>query len=99
MSSNAVVIEPKGGEHTHTVILLHSMYNQGSDFADVPNCLELLGARPEDAGGIKYIFPNAPKRAISWPAGTEHNVSAWYNYYTDMSGEDQHDEIDESQLD
>ena len=41
--SDAVVLLPKG-KHTHTVILMHSMYNQGADFMDVPNCLKLLGA-------------------------------------------------------
>ena len=90
----AVVIEPTL-EHTHSVVFLHGLYCSGNDFDEVPNLLSELGGNP---GAIRWIYPNAPKRTIDWPAGAEENVAAWYNYHTDKSGTMEHDTIDEDQL-
>jgi hypothetical protein len=64
-----VVIEPSG-PHTHTAILLHGMYcsPESSDtFVGLPAAIKSLGLLP----GIKYVFPHAPRRTISWPTGPE----------------------------
>eukprot|EP00928_Gymnodinium_smaydae_P011503 TRINITY_DN14236_c0_g1_i2.p1 TRINITY_DN14236_c0_g1~~TRINITY_DN14236_c0_g1_i2.p1 ORF type:complete len:293 (-),score=38.33 TRINITY_DN14236_c0_g1_i2:318-1196(-) len=88
-----LIIEPTG-KHTHTVILLHGLYCRGSDFEQVPSLLvQLFGERAETSG-IKYIFPNAPIRTISWPDGPEEGVPSWYNYFTCKCGEESDDEID-----
>eukprot|EP00750_Incisomonas_marina_P013427 INCI17318.4.p1 GENE.INCI17318.4~~INCI17318.4.p1 ORF type:complete len:1643 (-),score=275.14 INCI17318.4:498-5267(-) len=50
-------------------------------------------------GGVRYIFPTAPKRTISWPVGDEAGVHAWFNYFSDETGNDAYDDIDVEQLD
>ena len=74
----ALIIEPTA-EHTHSVILLHGMYCTGDMFEQMPRIMSELGGQPS---GIRWIFPNAPSRTISWPSGSEDGVTAWYNYYT-----------------
>nr|AGZ15437.1 TeCe [Isochrysis galbana] len=91
-----VVIEPSG-PHTHTAILLHGMYcsPESSDtFVGLPAAVKSLGLLP----GIKYVFPHAPRRTISWPTGPEANVASWYNYYTRRDGELEHDVLNEAHL-
>jgi len=64
-----MVIEPSG-PHTHTVILLHGMYcspDSSDTFVSLPSAVKALGLLP----GIKYVFPHAPRRTISWPTGPE----------------------------
>lgn len=93
---DSVVIEPTS-RHTHTVILLHGLYCRGDDFQTLPEkMIELFGPDFEPMKGIKYIFPNAPIRTISWPDGPESDVPSWYNYFTCKCGEEEDDEIDMS---
>merc|ERR1711924_81127 len=93
-----LIIVPNG-THTHTVILLHGLYYDGESFAPLPQKLqELFGETCAGAKGIKYIFPNAPLRTISWPDGEEEGASSWYNYFTRRDGELEDDEIDISHL-
>ena len=47
---------------------------------------------------VKFIYPVAPTRTISWPTGPESDVSSWYNYFTRRDGELHHDELDVGQL-
>ena len=85
------------GTHTHTVVLLHGMYCPPSkcpSFIDLPEYVERLGM-----DGVKFVYPHAPRRTISWPTGPEPNVSSWYNYFTQRDGHAEwHDELDELQL-
>ena len=32
------------------------------------------------AYGIKFVFPRAPCRTITWSTGDETGVSSWFNY-------------------
>merc|ERR1712185_501613 len=70
--------------HTHTVVLLHGMYcppDKCSTFTGLPQYLERLGS-----DGVKFVYPRAPRRTISWPSGPEPNVESWYNYFTQRDG-------------
>jgi predicted esterase len=90
----SIIIEPTA-RHTHSVIMLHGMYCEGSMFESLPSIMAELGGR---SAGTRYIFPSAPLRTISWPTGSEPGVSAWYNYFTQKTGEMEHDAIDEEHL-
>ncbi|KAL1524791.1 hypothetical protein AB1Y20_019672 [Prymnesium parvum] len=82
--------------HTHTVILLHGMYCAPEDNAlynALPAYLGFLGVR-----SIKFVFPRAPRRTVTWPTGPEANVLSWYNYFTRRDGCLEHDEIDQAHL-
>ena len=91
----AAVVEPRAA-HSFSVILLHGMYCEGDMFENLPKVYAALGGAA--AASIRWIFPNAPFRNIHWPGGTEHGVSAWYDYYTYRGGEERHDDIDESHM-
>lgn len=86
---------PPEGNHTHTVIFLHGLYSSSGDFVEIPEAFHSLKVSRK---GIKFIFPNAPRRDICWPDGPEKNVSAWYNYYSDRSGRTRDDQIDMPEL-
>jgi len=89
------VIEPED-EHTHTVIMLHGMYCHPEECAlynALPSYLAYLGVR-----SIKFVYPRAPLRTISWPTGPEANVASWYNYYTRRDGCLEHDVIEQAHL-
>ena len=90
------VVVPAPGVHTHTVVLLHPMYMAPEHAAlcqDLPSFVRALGLPC-----VKFVFPTAPRRSISWPQGREDNIAAWYNYYTRRDGQDEHDIIDEVRL-
>jgi serine/threonine protein kinase/predicted esterase len=101
-----LIIYPRNNhKHTHTVILLHGLYGSGIEFQALPGLLDSLMRRVhlnerddryDDSvwDGIKFIFPTAPVRTISWPTGPETNVQSWYDYFTDCSGKDEFDQID-----
>ena len=91
-----MVIQPSAA-HTHTVILLHGMYctpEESNLYKALPAYLGFLGA----GAGIKFVFPRAPRRTITWPGEPEAYVASWYNYFTRRDGEDEHDEIDQATL-
>jgi len=106
-----LIIYPRNNhKHTHTVILLHGLYGSGIEFQALPGLLDSLMRRVHINGrddrddesvwdGIKFIFPTAPVRTISWPTGPETNVQSWYDYFTDCSGKNEFDKIDIKHLD
>lgn len=85
------------GTHTSTVILLHGCYCEGNDFEPVPQLMREL-AGTDSISGVKFIFPSAPLRTLHWPKGVEHDISAWYDYFTCRSNTMHHDEIDQKHL-
>mmetsp|Transcript_65445 Transcript_65445/g.108793 ORF Transcript_65445/g.108793 Transcript_65445/m.108793 type:complete len:411 (-) Transcript_65445:197-1429(-) len=90
------LIVPPVGRHTHTVVLLHGMYSPPEEcemFKSLPAYVAYLGA-----SGVKFVFPHAPRRTITWPTGPEANVASWYNYFTRRDGWLTHDELDEAHL-
>lgn len=89
-----LVFEPST-EHVNTVIMLHGMYCEADMYEQLPRIMEELGGR---GSGTRFIFPTAPLRTIDWPEGTEHNVSAWYNYFTSNGGTMKQDDTDEVHL-
>jgi len=76
--------------HKYTIILLHGMYQSNESL------IKLTYKLIEKYKNIKIILPNAPKRNINWSdeIENEYNVSAWYNYFTQMNGMMKHDNID-----
>lgn len=89
LSNNVIVIEPSK-KHLFTVIILHSMYHDYTEFMSILN--------NKLNNNIKFIFPDSPLRDINWPNGTEYNVKSWYNYFTNYSGTDKFDKIDIEQF-
>jgi len=91
------LVVPPSGRHTHTVVLLHGMYcppDESDLFKALPSYVGFLGV-----GGVKFVFPHAPRRTISWPTGPEANVASWYNYFTRRDGDKEyHDEIEMAHL-
>lgn len=66
-------VHPKK-EHSATVIWLHGLGADGFDFAPVAERLGLLEK------GVKFIFPHAPVRPISFNQG--YPMRGWYDIYT-----------------
>ena len=105
-----LIIYPRNNhKHTHTVILLHGLYGSGIEFQALPGLLDSLMRRVhinsrddrDDESiwdGVKFIFPTAPVRSISWPTGPETNVQSWYDYFTDCSGKNEFDKINTEHL-
>lgn len=67
----AIVIEPEG-PHRHSVIWLHGLGADGSDF--VPLVPEL--ALPPELG-IRWVFPHAPVMPVTINGG--YRMRAWYD--------------------
>ena len=67
----AIVIEPEG-QHRHSVIWLHGLGADGSDF--LPLVPEL--ALPESLG-IRWIFPHAQVLPVTINGG--YRMRAWYD--------------------
>ena len=61
------------GAHTHTVVLLHSMYGSAEMYS------RLYRRFLNYAAGFKFIFPRAPERPLISPNGDEYKARAWYN--------------------
>jgi Ca2+-binding EF-hand superfamily protein/predicted esterase len=61
------------GTHTHTVVLLHSMYGSAEMYS------RLYRRFLNYAAGFKFIFPRAPERPLISPNGDEYKARAWYN--------------------
>lgn len=78
------------GEHSASVVLLHGL---GDSFAYWRPFYEALKAVKADVSGLRWIALDAPKRIV-WGV----RMAAWFEYYTDRSGEDQEDNISETDL-
>ena len=70
-SLEAVIIEPKA-THKASVIWLHGLGADGHDFESIVPELDL----PDDLG-VRFIFPNAPKRPVTINGGV--SMRAWYD--------------------
>mmetsp|Transcript_151151 Transcript_151151/g.485577 ORF Transcript_151151/g.485577 Transcript_151151/m.485577 type:complete len:252 (-) Transcript_151151:114-869(-) len=89
-SEAELIVEPKN-EHTHTVIMLHGTYYDGTEFEDLPDLVrqEVKQRGSWDADGIKYIFPHSPLN--------EDGDNFWYDYLADDDAHEMqcdNDEID-----
>ena len=70
-SLEAIVIEPKA-THKASIIWLHGLGADGHDFESIVPELGL-----PDNLGIRFIFPNAPKRSVTINGGM--SMRAWYD--------------------
>jgi predicted esterase len=86
-----LVVQPSG-LHTHTVILLHSMYCNAEMYA------RLYRRFGHVATGFKFVFPRAPKRQIVMPHGAEETNASWYSYISKNAEENRHDSIEAEHL-
>jgi len=81
-TGNQLIFSPTG-EHTHTVIMLHGSYYNGTEFEDLPALVEKEAKRLAVDGsvsGIKYIFPHSPQNA--------DGENFWYDYEADEDAEE-----------
>ena len=67
-----LIIQPVH-EHTHTVILLHSMLGSAEMYSRLYRRFGPL------AGGFKFVFPRAPSRQVLNSGRGLDDVVAWYN--------------------
>ena len=77
-------------KHLYTIIILHGMFQTYKDL------IPLKIAIQKHNKNMKVILPTAPLRSISWSDKPLHNVSSWYDYYTQKNGLLEHDEINET---
>ena len=71
LAEDAIIIEPKA-THKASVVWLHGLGADGHDFEPIVPELGL----PDDLG-IRFIFPNAPKRPVTINGGM--SMRAWYD--------------------
>lgn len=68
-------INPKQAVATRSIIWLHGLGADGYDFVDIVSQLNL-----PDELGIRFIFPHAPVRPITWNNGMP--MRAWFDIET-----------------
>jgi len=79
MAIDAIIKKPQGAIDA-VVIWLHGLGDTGAGFSDV---IPVLGLNPNHT--IKFIFPNAPKQAVTINNGFV--MSSWYDIKTmDLDG-------------
>ena len=73
MNLQTIELNP-GVEPRATVIILHGLGADGTDFLPVADELKLAAAGP-----VRFIFPRAPVRPVTVNGG--HAMRAWYDIY------------------
>ncbi len=73
MGRAPIILEPPG-EHTASIIWMHGLGADGSDFLPIVPQFDLLPNH-----GIRFIFPHAPVRPISINGGMR--MPGWYDVY------------------
>jgi phospholipase/carboxylesterase len=63
-----------GGEAKASVIILHGLGADGTDFLPFADEIKLAAVGP-----VRWIFPRAPERAVTVNNG--HHMRAWYDIY------------------
>lgn len=81
--------------HAATVIMLPGFTNTGKAFGGgwLPTLRKRLGA--EKMGCIKFMWLNAPVRAVSCYGEEKPRLPAWHDYFTDHGGAEGRPEIEE----
>ena len=77
-------------KHLYTIIILHGMFQTYKDLIYLKTGIQ------KHNKNMKVILPTAPLRTISWSDKPLHNISSWYDYYTQKNGLLEHDEINET---
>lgn len=70
-----------GPEPRATIVLMHGLGADGSDFAPFVSEIDLRSIGP-----VRWVFPNAPQIPVSINGG--YVMPAWYDIYPDRSTED-----------
>ena len=92
-----LVVDPADeAYHTHTLIVLHGF--TGTAESMLEPIVTPLRAKFK---GLRCVLPTAPRRIVSCykdteSAGEEH--TCWYDYFTDRSGQDQEEDINEEHV-
>lgn len=71
-----------GPEPTASIVWMHGLGADGSDFVPVVRELDLAAVGP-----VRFVFPNAPQMPVTINGG--HVMPAWYDIGPDRSREDQ----------
>jgi len=77
-------------KHLYTIIILHGMFQTYKDLIPLKTAIQ------KHNKNMKVILPTAPLRSISWSDKPLHNISSWYDYYTQKNGLLEHDDINEN---
>ncbi len=81
MALQTIEIET-GGDPRATVMLMHGLGADGSDFVPIAHEMDLSAVGP-----VRFVFPNAPVMAVSLNGG--YRMPAWYDIHPDRSREDE----------
>ncbi len=71
MTLQTIELNP-GAAPAATIIILHGLGADGTDFLSMADELDL-----EAVGPVRYVFPRAPERAVTINGG--HRMRAWYD--------------------
>lgn len=66
------VVEPQGGEATHSVIWLHGLGADGHDFLPMASEFDM-----SDMYRVRFVFPHAPIRSVTINGGLK--MRAWFD--------------------
>ncbi len=81
MSTKPIELET-GPDPRATVILMHGLGADGSDFVPIVGELDLSAVGP-----VRFVFPNAPRIPVSINSG--YVMPAWYDILQDRTQEDE----------
>jgi phospholipase/carboxylesterase len=71
MNLQTIEVHPAAEPRT-TIVILHGLGADGTDFLSFADELQLA-----DAGPVRWVFPRAPERAVTINGG--HRMRAWYD--------------------
>jgi phospholipase/carboxylesterase len=74
-----------GPQPAASIIVMHGLGASADDFVPFVQEIDLRGV-PGLAGGVRWIFPNAPEQAVTINGG--YRMPAWYDIAHDRSVED-----------
>ena len=72
MENDAIIVEPENKEVAFSVIWMHGLGADASDFLGIDKIL-----KRSSEFGVRYILPNAPYRAVTINGGMQ--MRAWYD--------------------
>jgi len=73
MSLATIELHP-GADAVATVVVLHGLGADGTDFLPLADEMDLAAVGP-----VRYVFPRAPERPVTINGG--HRMRAWYDVY------------------
>ena len=90
------ITQPAPGEHAATLVMLPGFTNTGKAYGNgwLPTRRQKLGGKR--FGRIKFVWLNAPVRAVSCYGEEWPRLPAWHDYFTDHGGAEGRPDIEET---